>query len=200
MRTHGWGGDPPATDEDAAARIVAAAVACVDEHGAGADVAKVAERVGVTRQTVYRYFPTRRALFEAVATHRAGPLVDRLTAHLAGFDDPSDAIVEVVLFCLRALRDDPRLAFIAEPGRADALITASGAPRMALAVIRELPIDLAGLDEQRAATLAEHMVRLLQALLLDAATGARDDEDLRRFLHACLDHHTRDLHAATIRS
>jgi hypothetical protein len=33
------------------------------------------------------------------------------------------------------------------------------------------------------------MVHLLQVLLLDAATGARDEDDLRRFLHACLDHH-----------
>ena len=54
MRTHGWAGNPPATDEEAAARIVAAAIACVETAGADADLAMVAERVGVTRQTVYR--------------------------------------------------------------------------------------------------------------------------------------------------
>lgn len=47
-------------------------------YGEGADLAKVAERVGVTRQTVYRYFPSRRALFQAVAAARAGSLVERL--------------------------------------------------------------------------------------------------------------------------
>lgn len=196
MRTHGWGGDPPATDDAARARILAGAVACIDELGPGADVAKVAERVGVTRQTVYRYFPSRRALFQAVAAERAGSLIDRLADHLAGLRDPADAIVEIVLFCLRVLPDDPQLAFIAQPGRGDALITTSAAPGMALVVLDQLPVDLGHLGAGERAILAEHMVRLLQGLLLDASTAGRADDELRAFLHACLDQH---LHRPTIR-
>jgi len=196
MRTHGWAGDPPATDEEAAARIVAAARDCLDERGARADLATVAERLGVTRQTVYRYYPSRRALFEAVAAERVEALVTRLADHLAGIAEPGDAVVEVVLHCVRALPDDPQLAFIAEPGRGDALIMTSDAPRLTAEVLAGLPIDLGGLDAGERAILAEHMVRLLQSLLLDASTAGRDDDDLRRFLHACLDHH---LHRPTIR-
>jgi AcrR family transcriptional regulator len=196
MRTHGWAGDPPATDEEAAARIVAAARDCLDERGARADLATVAERLGVTRQTVYRYFPSRRALFEAVAAERVEALVAQLASHLAGVPEPGDAVVEVVLHCLRVLPDDPQLAFIAEPGRGDALIMTSDAPRLTAEVLARLPIDLSGLDGGERAVLAEHMVRLLQSLLLDASTERRDDDDLRRFLHACLDQH---LHRPTIR-
>ena len=189
MRTHGWAGDPPATDEEAADRIVAAAIECVERLGPDADLAAVAESVGVTRQTVYRYFPSRRALFEAVALQRLGSLIDRLTDRLDGVTDTAEAIVEVMVFCIRTLPADPQLAFVAQPGRADALIMRSDAPLTAIAILRQLPIDLGGLDPEGLTTLAEHMVRLIQALLLDAATATRRDDDLRRFLHACLDHH-----------
>jgi AcrR family transcriptional regulator len=199
VRTHGWAGDPPATDDEAVERIVAAARACLDERGAGADLAQVAERLGVTRQTVYRYFPSRRALFETVAAERVDALVDRLAAHLGGTGapgDPGEAVVEVVLHCVRVLPDDPQLAFIAEPGRGDALIMTADAPRLTAAVLDRLPIDLGRLGPEERAVLAEHMVRLLQSLLLDESTAARDDADLRRFLRACLAHH---LHRPTIR-
>lgn len=196
VRTHGWAGDPPATDEEAAERIVAAARACLDSGDTRAGLAGVAERLGVTRQTVYRYFPTRRALFEAVAAEQVDALVGRLADHLTGIDEPADALVEVTLHCVRVLADDPQLAFIAEPGRADALIMTSDAPRITADVLEQLPIDLGALGPGERAVLAEHMVRLLQSLLLDPSTGDRDDDDLRAFLHACLDHH---LHRPTIR-
>ena len=191
MRTHGWSGDPPATDEEAAARIVAAAIECVEESGGDADLAAVADRVGVTRQTVYRYFPSRLALFEAVAVQRVGSLIDRLAAHVDGLTDTTEAIVEVMLFCLRTLPEDPQLAFIAQPGRADALIMRPDAPQLSAVILRSLPIDIGSLDDDGFATLSEHMVRLMQSLLLDPATAVRGDDDLRAFLHACLDHHVR---------
>jgi AcrR family transcriptional regulator len=189
VRTHGWSGNPPANDEEAAERILAAAIECVEELGLDADVAKVAQRVGVTRQTVYRYFPSRSALFAAVALHGTGSLVERLIHHLGDVTATEDAVIEMMMFCLRTLPDDPQLAFVAQPGRADALIMSEGAPELAKAVLRRLPVHFGTLDGDAFDALAEHMVRLIQALLLDASTAARSDDDLRRFLHACLDHH-----------
>ncbi|WP_244438602.1 helix-turn-helix domain-containing protein, partial [Mycolicibacterium septicum] len=62
MRTHGWAGSTPATDEEAIARILAAAGKAIDERGADFSIADVARTLGVTRQTVYRYFPSTDAL------------------------------------------------------------------------------------------------------------------------------------------
>ena len=168
----------------------------MDECGDAADIAKVAERLQITRQTVYRYFPSRRALFEVVAAAEQGALVKRLVRHLRRIDDPADAVVEVVFWCLRRLPRDRRLAFIAPPGRADALVMAPAAPAIAATVLGELPIDLAHLSGEERSVLAEHMVRLLQALLLDPSTAARRDDDLRRFLGACL---RPSVHPVTIR-
>jgi len=185
VRTHGWGGHPPATDEEAIARITQAAVACVIEHSNGSDVSKVAARLGVTRQTVYRYFPTRNALFEAVAARASSNLMEQLKERVIAIVNPTDAIVEILLFCIREVPNDPRLSFIARPGRGDALITSASAPGLADRFLGQLPIELGSLSAVERMHLAEHMVRLLQALLLDPSTADRDEADLRAFLNAC---------------
>jgi AcrR family transcriptional regulator len=186
MRTHGWGGQPPESDEEAIDRIIRAATECVQRYGVGADLAKVADRLHVTRQTVYRYFPGNRALFQAVAAQVADRLVTKLAETLLEIDDPLDAVVQVVFYCIRHLAEDPELSFISDTGRGGPLISVPGAPLMAAKVLVNLPIDLDHLNSGELSILAEHMVRLLQGLVLDPDTPRRDDADLRHFLRACL--------------
>ena len=49
MRTHGWSGSAPASDEEAIARILVAAGNAIDERGADFSIADVARTLGVTR-------------------------------------------------------------------------------------------------------------------------------------------------------
>ena len=88
MRTHGWSGSAPASDEEAVARILAAASRAIDTQGADISIADVARTLGVTRHTVYRYFPSTDALSIAAATNVATGHLDRLADHLAGITDP----------------------------------------------------------------------------------------------------------------
>ena len=69
MRTHGWSGSAPASDDEAIARILDAAGKAIDARGADFSIADVARTLGVTRQTVYRYFPSTDALLVASAVH-----------------------------------------------------------------------------------------------------------------------------------
>ncbi|PRC44399.1 TetR family transcriptional regulator, partial [Mycobacterium sp. ITM-2017-0098] len=57
MRSHGWGGNTPASDEEAIDRILSAAEKIVADRGSAMRIADVARELAVTRQTVYRYFP-----------------------------------------------------------------------------------------------------------------------------------------------
>ena len=57
MRTHGWAGSPPRDGEEARSRILAAARQRLAADGS-ASTSDVASDLGVTRQTVYRYFPS----------------------------------------------------------------------------------------------------------------------------------------------
>lgn len=55
MRSRGWARVTPSSDEEAISRILTAVDEEVAEHGAAIRLADVARRLGVTRQTVYRY-------------------------------------------------------------------------------------------------------------------------------------------------
>ncbi|MEU5875916.1 helix-turn-helix domain-containing protein [Spirillospora sp. NPDC047279] len=64
MRTRGWRGRPPRTDDEARARIIEATTRCVERFGPHkTGLTDVAEELGVTRATVYRYFGTIEELF-----------------------------------------------------------------------------------------------------------------------------------------
>ncbi len=83
-RRRGWGGSPPADDEEASQRIVAAAVDLIDRTGAEISIADVAQSLGVIRQTVYRYFPSADALMRAAAIASVEGFLERLTRQVAG--------------------------------------------------------------------------------------------------------------------
>jgi len=117
VRTHGWSGSAPATDEEAIARILDAAGKAIDERGADFSITDVARTLGVTRQTVYRYFPSTDALLVAAAVHAASGFQDRLATHLRGITDPADAVAEAVATTLEWLPQDKHLGLLLIPGR-----------------------------------------------------------------------------------
>ena len=117
MRTHGWSGSAPASDDEAIARILDAASKAIDARGADFSIADVARTLGVTRQTVYRYFPSTDALLVAAAVHAATGFLDRLATHLQGITDPADAVAEAIATALEWLPKDKHLGLLIAPGR-----------------------------------------------------------------------------------
>ena len=104
MRSHGWAGNTPASDEEAIERILDAADKIIGERGSAMRIADVARTLGVTRQTVYRYFPGTEALRVATAMRSADGFLDQLTTHVKGMTDPVIAITEGVAFAIEQLR------------------------------------------------------------------------------------------------
>src|SRR5215472_17316046 len=99
ISNRGWQGDPPSDDAEARERIIAAAMRCVDRYGATkTGLADVAAELGVTRQTVYRIFPSAEDLFQAMATTAADTFIDRMVARVSGFTDPAEMLVECLAF------------------------------------------------------------------------------------------------------
>ena len=184
MRTHGWAGDPPASDQEAVDRIVDAAAACIDQVGARVDMAMVAGTVGITRQTLYRYFANRDALIAAATTRAGGPFVERLLHHLDGIASP-DPRVDAVLFCLDELPADRQLSVLFAPGSFNPSVVGEQSLTFTLAVLAELP-DHGGVPVDRRDAVVELVVRLLQSLLADPATATRDRDDVRRLVQVAL--------------
>jgi AcrR family transcriptional regulator len=72
-------------------RILEAAEAIFAAEGVSVPIDTVAERAGVGVGTLYRHFPTKEALFEAIVMARLGSLLEIAKSH-AGASDPGDAL------------------------------------------------------------------------------------------------------------
>jgi AcrR family transcriptional regulator len=191
VRSHGWGGQPPRDAEQARARILAETRRRLEEAGS-TTTSEVAELLGVTRQTVYRYFPTTEDLVDAAALDAVADLVDQLAGHVrahlaATSGDAADAAVEVVAYVYEHLRDDPALNRMLAPGRLSTTVAGLTAPS-SIALGRDLLAGFGldweqlGLDADAQGELVEQLLRTLQSFVLDPGDPARTGEELRAYL------------------
>lgn len=191
MRSHGWSGKPPAGADEARARILATTRARLSEAGS-TSTAEVAELLGITRQTVYRYFPSTEDLLNAAAmdaiAELEGQLIKHVIDHRARTDvDAADAVVEVVAYVYEHLRDDPALKRLVAPGRITSTVadlTAPSSIALGRAWLAAVPVDLdaIGLSEHDQGELVEVLLRNLQSLVLDPGDPPRSGDDVRAYL------------------
>jgi AcrR family transcriptional regulator len=73
------------------ARVLEAAAEVFATHGLAVPIDEVARRAGVGVGTVYRHFPTKEALIEAIVLDRVEALVER-AEELGASEDPGEAI------------------------------------------------------------------------------------------------------------
>lgn len=187
MRSRGWAGSTPASDEEAIARILDSVDEVVAEHGPAIRLADVARKLGVTRQTVYRYFPNADALLIASAMRAVDGFIDQVAEHVRGLNDPVTAVVECVSFAVENLVGDPQLESLLtrrQEGEDVISLTADTAIAFCLSVFHRLDVDwkLHGFDDTALGELAEMTLRSVQSLLTDPGQRQRDGIALRRFV------------------
>lgn len=187
MRTHGWGGDPPASDAEAVDRIIGATRRCIDSKGASTSITDVADALNVTRQTVYRYFASTEELLKATAIDAAGEFMDRLAHHVAGTTDAGEAAVEIVAYTLERLPEEPYFGILFTSGSAGLYaqeVTSATARAFGHSLLRRVAVDWegAGLHGELFDEFVEHLLRTIQSLVLDPGDPARTGEALRRYL------------------
>jgi AcrR family transcriptional regulator len=187
MRSHGWAGNTPASDEEAIERILNAADKVIDERGSAMRIADVARVLGVTRQTVYRYFPGTQALLVATAMRSADGFLDHLAAHLKGVTDPVVAVTEGVAFAVERLASDNQVEFVLNQrhrGGQTVSIVSDTALAFGRSMLHRFDIDWEqhGFDEAGLDELNEFCLRLLHSFLADPGRPPRSGGDLRRYL------------------
>ncbi|MCV7078614.1 TetR/AcrR family transcriptional regulator [Mycobacterium szulgai] len=187
MRSHGWSGNAPATDEEAIDRILDAADEIVAERGSSVRIADVARTLGVTRQTVYRYFPGSEELLLASAMRSANGFLDQLAEHISGLTEPTAALVEGVAFAVETLGDDAQFANLLRNGSksgSTVSLTSDTAKAFSRSMLHRLDVDWEsqGYDEEALDELAELGLRTFHSMLVDPGQPPRDGVALRRFL------------------
>ena len=188
VRRHGWGGSPPADEDEARSRIVIAAMCCVDRDGPGEfSLSDVAAELGVIRQTVYRYFSSTDDLFSAVGVEAVKGFIDELVAHLRRRADPADWAIEALATTIERLPDRPYLTLLLATGRSEPFtrgVTSGAAVAVGREIFDRSPVDwaAAGYSRRDVDELIELMLRLIQSMTVDPPTPDRTPKELRRFL------------------
>ena len=187
MRTHGWGGSPPASDEEAVARIKEATHQCVRELGGATAIAHVAARLGVSRQTVYRYFPSTDALLTAAALDGLQDFLARVSRRLRSITDPGEALVEAVAYTVHQIPGEPYLRLLLDSGSGRSLlrsVTSDTARVIGRSLLDQTAVDweARGFGPDLRNELIEWTLRIVQSFLLDPGDPMRSSSELRDFL------------------
>ncbi len=120
----------PSTIED---RLLDAALEAATIHGiTKLSMGDVARRADLSRQTLYRYFPSKDALITAVVTTETASLIEQVVDAARRLDDPRASLEAGILAALRVVRDHPLLDRLVrtEPEALLPLLTAEGSPAM----------------------------------------------------------------------
>ncbi|HVT65755.1 MAG TPA: helix-turn-helix domain-containing protein [Mycobacteriales bacterium] len=187
MRNRAWQGDPPTDDDDARDRIISAAMRCIDRHGpTKTSLSDVAAELGVTRQTVYRLFPSTEDLFRAVSIAAADAFVDQLAARVRGMNDPADMLVECMAFTIERLLKERYLSLLLVQNRAvplDEQFTSAVPAGLTRKLLEQLPVDwnTVKLTPRNTERLIEIYLRTLQSFIVDPGPP-RSARELRALL------------------
>ncbi|WP_433629158.1 TetR/AcrR family transcriptional regulator [Nocardia sp. CA-120079] len=185
MRTHGWSGTAPVDDAEAVERILAAARRAIDRSGSDFSIAEVARDLGVTRQTVYRYFPSAEALSTATAIAQTTHFLDILAEHVSKIRDPATAVVEGIAYTLERLPHEKYLNLLLTPGRASAFsagVTSDTALAFGRSILQRFAVDWAAAGISDLDELVEHMLRIVQSFVIDPGRPPRRGAELRTYL------------------
>ncbi|OBF68812.1 TetR family transcriptional regulator [Mycobacterium sp. 852002-51971_SCH5477799-a] len=185
MRTRGWGGDVPTSDQEAVARIIAAARSSIDEHGERISLADVARALNVTRQTVYHYFRSTDELLQATATDATEDFMDQLATSLSGIIDPAAAIIEGIALTLERLPKDPYIGLMLRSPRnaavAEQVTLANDTARMfGRFILDRLDVNWSTFPPSAIEDVLQIVLRTLQSFIMSPHTTG--SSELRRLL------------------
>lgn len=187
MGRKGWAGTPPADDDEARKRIIDATVRIMDRRGAAqTTVSDVANALGVTRRTVYRYFAGTEELFTAVAEVALGSFIARVENITADMD-VAGQLVEVVAYIIERLPYEPQLVLLLANDRSNAFSRSMLAPSEIARcrdILQRTHIDWAalGYDDHTIDELVEFLLRIIQSMVIAPPEPPRSSADLRAYL------------------
>ena len=192
MGHHGWQGNPPRTEDEARRRIVTAAETCVEKFGpAKTTLSDVANELGVTRQTVYRYYANLAELLGAVAQAGLEEFVDRMQRHLATFSTPADVAIESIVFAVQAIPRERHIGALFQAGETEVFsrdVTSAMAVEVGAGILRRVPVDWSeiGVADDDLEGLAEILMRLFVSFLQYPADPPRSEDELRALVRRWL--------------
>lgn len=171
---------------DTQARILDAAIACVKKWGIEkVTLNDIAQEAGLTRPTVYSYYPSRDDVVRHALLQSAYAFAEDAVRHIGKFDTARERLLEITLYGLKRLPKEPVLALIQESGLAGimntyALKTPEGneiVRALFRVILKDMTFDNDELDE-----IVEVAMRFMISLLTLEGPKKRSDKEMRAFL------------------
>lgn len=163
---------------------------CVASYGGGMTIALVAADLGVSRQTVYRYFRSTEALLLAAAFDGTRAFLSRLARRLRLIDDPGEALVEAVAYTIQQIPREPylRLLLVGSPHSLIRSVTSETARDVGRSLLGQTAVDweAAGIGSTELSELIEWTLRTVQSFLVDPGDPVRTTPELREYLRRWL--------------
>ncbi|HET6953099.1 MAG TPA: TetR/AcrR family transcriptional regulator [Acidimicrobiales bacterium] len=177
----------PADDVEARTRIVDAARAIVRATGVAPTVAEVADALSITRQTVYRYYPSAEGLLLAAASEGLASFLDDIAARMAISSDPAEVVVEAIAFTVEEIERRSEVALVLAPARGlgSRELTSVAAVEIGRSLLEGTRVDwrAAGYEDGvELEGLVRHMLRMLQSFVVEPGSPPLRDEALRAYL------------------
>jgi AcrR family transcriptional regulator len=191
MGRKGWGGSPPGDDDEARKRIVDAAVRSIEHRGADqTSLSDIADDLGITRRTVYRYFAGTEELFASAAVVALDGFVGRVETITAELD-VTEQLIEVVAYIIENLPQEPSLTLLLANDKSNLFtrgpLTSENIARCR-GILQRTHIDWAalGYDEHTIDEFVEFMLRIIQSMVVAPIEPARSGIELRAYLRRWL--------------
>jgi AcrR family transcriptional regulator len=183
-------------------QIVAAGRRCFSHYGVQkTSMDDIAREAGLTRASVYRYFPTKNALVKEVTQGQTKRFLDEVTRRTARIEGLSAQIEEIARMTIEFMREEPINVAMArsDPDAIARVLTTNSSPLMADSMETIVPLIEAAvargevrpdLDVLRA---AEWITRIVYSLVLTPAVTFDGDDPamqqafIREFLVPGLD-------------
>jgi AcrR family transcriptional regulator len=162
------------------ARILDAAFSAIRDFGlTKITMEDVATRADLSRQTVYRYFPSKDSLVVALVSREEERLLDGVRAAFMRNDDLATAVAESVRFCLSHAREHPLLDRLLEADQAVFLPYVTTRAHPAIVRARETMLELLlsrlpGADVEELRTLIDGTTRTIMSYILTPSDRTPD--------------------------
>ena len=167
-------------------RIIDAATSCVKRWGVEkTSLNDIAKEAGVTRPTVYNYFPNRQDILSMALVQSTYDFAERLYTHFRKFKTPRSRLLEAVLFCVETLPNEHSLTLLTGSDLSvfvnEGALTNEFSQQVRLSLFKEILKD-SGLSEAELVELTEFATRMLLSLLMTRSAIPRDRGALKGFL------------------
>lgn len=150
-------------------KVISAAQAVFSEHGPHARMEEVAEKAGVAVGTLYRHFPNKEALLEALVAERLGQVVEVATDVLHRDVEPWEAFSRVMRSLTGIAYEDRAFAHVVPLLRAEGEL--GEAKRTLGALLKELVYKAQEAGEMRPDVSAGDLPPLFMGMVLATPQG-----------------------------